>query len=296
MLERYRDSTVYTKEMKSRSLKELVLAEGALAHLFERYGIDYACHGNVSLEAACTQRGLNTDTVLSEMDKLKLARPYSFLHGDLWDEEFLVEYIVENHHRYCHATIPMLLEQLSKLCEAGAPLNGTRVPGDRYAFVKPVLFLFQRAAHEIEQHMRKEEMILFPYIKSLASAREFGRRRPLAPFLTLDGPVAKMEEEHIEIAQVFAKIRGLLSDFVIPEHASPMHIAVITGMQAFINDLHQHVHLENNLLFPRARALEEKFDKRTGLPLESRAAVSPASNRAMAYAGGSFNGTRGRAS
>jgi regulator of cell morphogenesis and NO signaling len=262
------------------SLKELVLAEGALAHLFERYGIDYCCHGEETLEAACRKKGLDTNAVLCEIEKLRLARPYSFLHGDLWDEEFLVEYIVENHHRYCRATIPVLLEQLSRLCDAH---------GDRYSYVKPVMFLFQRACHEIEQHMRKEEMILFPYIKSLASAREFGRRRPLSPFLTIKGPIAKMEEEHLETAQIFTKIRGLLSDFAIPDEASAMQVAVITGMQAFINDLHQHVHLENNLLFPRARALEEEFDKRTGLPLDSRAfvddrstAASP-SQRVVAY-------------
>ena len=260
--------------MRLQPLKELVLAEGALAHLFERYGIDYSCHGDETLEAACKKKNLDTNVILTEMEKLRRARPYSFLHGDLWDEEFLIEYIVENHHRYCNATIPVLLEQL-------VTLNETH--GDKLAYIKPVLFLFQRAVHEIEQHMRKEEMILFPYIKSLASAKEFGRRRPMAPFVTIDGPVAKMEDEHLEIAQVFAKIRGLLSDFVIPEGASAMHVAVITGMQAFINDLHQHVHLENNILFPRARAIEEKFDARTGMPLENRIPTSATSNRSFAY-------------
>ncbi len=251
--------------MKSRTLKELVLAEGAMAHLFERYGIDYSCLGHETLEVACRKKGLDISIVLREMEQLRLARPYSFLHCDLWDEEFLIEYIVENHHRYCHATIPVLLEQLTILSREH---NSSGASESAYPYIKPVLFLFQRAAHEIEQHMRKEEMILFPYIKSLASAKEFARRRPLAPFLTVDGPLNRMEEEHFETTQLFAKIRALLSDFTIPENASAMHAAVITGLQAFINDMHQHVHLENNLLFPKALALEEKFDKRTGLPRE----------------------------
>ncbi|MDP4198656.1 MAG: DUF542 domain-containing protein [Bacteroidota bacterium] len=248
--------------MKSRPLNDLVLAEGALAHLFERLGIDYCCHGEETLEVACIKRGLDVDLVLAEIEAMRQTRPYSFLHGDLWSEEFLIEYIVENHHRYFRATMPVLLEQLTKVNE---------VNGERYAYLRPVLFLFQRVTHEIEQHMRKEEMILFPYIKSLASAHEFSRRRPLAPFVAIEGPITRMKEEHEETVQIFAKIRALLNDFTTPKDATPMHAAVIRGLQAFTNDLHQHVHLENNLLFPRARALEQEFDKRTGLPLADRA-------------------------
>jgi regulator of cell morphogenesis and NO signaling len=247
--------------MKSQSVKDIVLAEGAIAHLFERYGIDYSSHGTETLEAACAKKGLDLNSILNEIEALKLSRPYSFLHGDLWDEEFLIEYIVENHHRYCHAAIPQLLEQLEKVTEAQS---------DRFPHLKPVMFLFQRASREIEQHMRKEEMILFPFFKSLASAREFSRRRPLAPFVTIDGPISRMEQEHDETAQIFAKIRALLNDFTIPEGASPMHAAVIKGIEAFVNDLHQHVHLENNMLFPRVRALEDAFDKRSGMPISEK--------------------------
>jgi regulator of cell morphogenesis and NO signaling len=243
----------------------MVLAEGALAHLFERYGIDYSSHGEETLEALCAKKDLDLNTILAEIEAMKLTRPYSFLHGDLWDEEFLIEYIVENHHRYCRAMIPVLLEQLAQVNESqGDPRMTDHA---RFPYVKPVMFLFQRAAHEIEQHMRKEEMILFPYFKSLASAREFSRRRPLAPFITIDGPIARMEQEHDETGQIFAKIRALLNDFTIPNGASAMHGALIKGLEAFVNDLHQHVHLENNMLFPRIRILEEAFDARTGMPL-----------------------------
>ncbi len=245
--------------MRSQAVKDIVLAEGAIAHLFERYGIDYCCHGEETLEAVCAKKDLDINLVLKEIEALKLSRPYSFLHGDLWDEEFLIEYIVENHHRYCRATIPLLLEQLAKVNESH---------GDKFPYLKPVMFLFQRAAHEIEQHMRKEEMILFPYFKSLASAREFSRRRPLAPFVTIDGPITRMEQEHDETSQIFAKIRALLNDFTIPNGVSTMHGTVIKGLAAFTNDLHQHVHLENNMLFPRVLTLEQSFDKRTGFPLE----------------------------
>lgn len=245
-------------ELPLRAVKDLVLEEGALAHLFEKYGIDYCCHGEESLAAACERKGLAVDTVIHEMEAAKAARPNSFLHCDLWDEEFLIEYIVENHHRYCKATIPVLLTQLSKL---------SAEHGEKYSYIKPVMLLFQRGTHEIEQHMRKEEMILFPYIKSLASAVEFRRRRPMAPFLTISGPLVKMEEEHLEVANILTKIRALLSGYQVPGDACALHRSVITGLQAFTKDMHQHVHLENNILFPRARILEEAFDGRTGEPL-----------------------------
>jgi regulator of cell morphogenesis and NO signaling len=252
--------------MRSQAVKDIVFAEGAIAHLFERYGIDYCCHGYETLEMVCAKKGLDIDLVLKEIEALKLSRPYSFLHGDLWDEEFLIEYIVKNHHRYSRAMIPMLLGQLIHVNESHE---------DRFPYLKPVIFLFQRAARDFEQHMRKEEMILFPYFKSLASAREFSRRRPLAPFVTIDGPISRMEKEHEETDQIFAKIRALLSDFTIPKEASVMHSAVIKGLEAFTNDLHQHMHLENNMLFPRVLALEQSFDKRTGFPLEDHPAVRP---------------------
>src|ERR1035437_4520226 len=127
---------------RSRPLKDLVLAEGAVAHLFERYGIDYCCHGEETLEAACLKKSLDVGAILNEIEALRLTRPYSFLHGDLWSEEFLIESIIENHHRYSRATMPVLLEQLTQLNESH---------GERFPYLRPVMFLFQRAAHEIEQ-------------------------------------------------------------------------------------------------------------------------------------------------
>jgi regulator of cell morphogenesis and NO signaling len=228
-----------------------VLQQGALAHVFERQGIDYCCNGAVTLEEACVRKDIDIDELLFEIESTEAARPYSFLHVNQWGLEFLIEYIVENHHRYCKATIPVISTQLTNLIATES---------DKYPFMKPVAMLFERTARELEQHLRKEEMILFPYIKTLASAAELGRRRPIMPFLTLDGPLKRMEQEHLESTQAFAKIRALLSDYTVPQGASEAYRAAVRGMQAFIYDAHQHVHLENNLLFPRARDLERAFE------------------------------------
>jgi regulator of cell morphogenesis and NO signaling len=244
--------------ISTRSVKTLVLEDIALAHVFERYGIDYCCAGDETLEIACTRKGIVIESLVQDIETTKSVRPYSFLHSDLWDMEFLIDYIVENHHRYCKATIPVLLTQMHQLLD---------LHGAEYPHLRPVMMLFERMTREVEQHMRKEEMILFPYIKSLASAAEFERRRPAAPFLSVGVPIAKMEEEHLEIGQICAKLRALLLDFRVPEGIPALYRTVVKGLQAFIKDVHQHIHLENNMLFPRARDLETGFDAYTGQPV-----------------------------
>src|ERR1051325_169727 len=128
--------------ISTRSVKTLVLEDIALAHVFERHGIDYCCAGDESLEVACTRKGLEIEALLSEIETTKSVRPYSFLHSDLWDIEFLIDYIIENHHRYCKATIPVLLSQLQQLME---------VQGADYPHLRPVMMLFERMTREVEQ-------------------------------------------------------------------------------------------------------------------------------------------------
>jgi regulator of cell morphogenesis and NO signaling len=239
--------------MKTKPIRDLVLQQGALAHVFERHGIDYCCNGAVTLEEACARKDIDVDALMFEIDSTEAARPYSFLHVSQWGIEFLIDYIVENHHRYCKSAIPVISTQLKSLIASD---------GEMYPFMKPVAMLFERTARELEQHIRKEEMILFPYIKTLASAAELGRRRPITPFLTLDGPLKKMEQEHLDSTHAFAKIRALLSDYVVPPDATAMYREAVRGMQAFIYDVHQQVHLENNLLFPKARDLERDFGEK----------------------------------
>lgn len=222
----------------------------ALVPVFEKYGIDYCCGGSETLESVCRTKGLDTDRVRHEVEMVRRVRPYHPIHATLWDLEFLVDYIVKNHHTYLRESIPMLTAQLNKL---------TREEGERYPYLKQVALLFTRTVQGFELHMRKEEMLLFPYIKSLESAREVSRPKPIAPLLSLEAPIDHMREHHAETTQAFAKIRALLSDYAIPEDASVTHRAVLQGLQDFEIDIHQHLHLENNILFVRARELERTF-------------------------------------
>jgi len=232
------------------TIKDLVLEESGLVPVFEKYGIDYCCSGNETLEVACRKKGLDSGSIHQEVESIREARPYHQIHPSLWDLEFLVDYIVKNHHSYLRESIPMLTSQLDKL---------NREHGHRYPHIKQVALLFTRTVQGFELHMRKEEMLLFPYIKSLESAREVSRPKPIAPLLGLEVPIEHMREHHAETSQAFAKIRALLSDYTVPPGASATHRAVIHGLQDFEIDIHQHLHLENNILFVRAWELERSF-------------------------------------
>lgn len=238
--------------METRTIKDLVLEENALTAVFEKYGIDYCCGGNLTLESACVKKGLDLPIVARAVEKVQLGRPYSAVHSDLWNLDFLVDFIVQNHHRYCAETGPVILTQLAKL---------ETKHGERYPYITQVRMLFHSAVHELEQHTRKEEMILFPYIKSLVSAKDIGRAKPSAPFASLLMPISRMEEEHASVGETFFKIRALLNDYNIPEGDCTTHRSAIKGLEEFERDLHQHIHLENNLLFPRSIQLEEGIVK-----------------------------------
>lgn len=248
------------------TIRDLVLEESGLTPVFEKYGIDYCCAGDETLDAACKKRGLNFDGVNREVEMVRRVGPHHPIHPSLWDLEFLVDYIVKNHHRYLRESIPVLTVHLQKL---------NREDGLRYPYIKQVAMLFTKTVQGFELHMRKEEMLLFPYIKSLESAREVSRPKPTAPLLSLEVPIEHMQDHHVETTQAFSKIRALLSDYTVPPGASSTHLAVIHGLRDFEIDIHQHLHLENNILFHRALELERSFDHgMIGHPPNHRASES----------------------
>jgi regulator of cell morphogenesis and NO signaling len=233
-----------------RTVGELVLEETALVPVFEKHGIDYCCGGSLTLKSACESKGLDYDAVRDEVEAVRFSRPYSAVHPDIWDVDFLIDFIVQNHHRYVTETLPVLRSQLKKLRAEHAV---------KFTYMTPLALLFETAARDLEVHQHKEEMILFPYLKSLASANEIGRARPASPFRSAELPISKMKEEHDSVGQIFARIRALLNNYTVPDGACMTHRALILGLREFERDLHQHIHLENNLLFVRALEMEQKM-------------------------------------
>jgi regulator of cell morphogenesis and NO signaling len=232
---------------KAQTVREIALEQPSSIRVFERYGIDYCCGGRKPLAEACAAGKLEVDTVIAALEAAaKTAAP---IVQD-WTEaslEKLSGHIVATHHTYVKRELPRLAELALKVVA-------------RHGATKAELPVIQaslaRLDEELTQHLAKEEAILFPYIVSLERAIAEGGAKPHGCFGTVANPVAMMTQEHDAAGVVLAEIRQLSHNFVTPADACPTYHAFYDGLKDFEQDLHQHIHLENNILFPRAIDLE----------------------------------------
>lgn len=232
--------------MGQSTVKEFVVRDFRAAAIFERHGIDFCCKGGVSLETACAEKGLDPALLYRELEGLAPADETQERYDD-WELDALVGHIVSKHHRYVRSTIPILRKHTAKVAS---------VHGERHPEVLEIGRLFEAVADEMHSHMFKEEMMLFPYINALASARRNGAPAPVAPFGTVANPIRMMEAEHSSAGGAMERIRALSSGYEPPADACTTYRVSYEELRQFELDLHTHVHLENNILFPGAVALE----------------------------------------
>jgi len=219
------------------------------AHVFLKMGIDFCCHGNKTLDEACRDAHLNPDEVrkaLKEVERLPEDRLHRFHE---WELDFLCDYIVNVHHRYVSEVSPVLRE----LSEKVALRHGNNHP--------ELLSISQHVAaltSEMLSHQIKEERILFPFIKEMVkSARE---HKPFQhpPFGTIENPVQMMMMDHDETAKLMKAIHDASNGYQVPEDGCESYRLLYQKLDEFENDLYQHIHLENNILFPKAVEMEKQ--------------------------------------
>jgi regulator of cell morphogenesis and NO signaling len=226
------------------------IATGSLAavRVFERLGIDYCCGGKRPLEDVCRDKGLDTAFVQSE---LNAAANNSAAPARDWNSaplRDLVAHIVGTHHEYLKREFQPLSERLEKVYRVYNQRYGQALIG------LPEVFSALRS--EMEMHMQKEERMLFPAIVAAETAADAGMSLPQTPFGGVSNPIRMMEAEHEDAGQALATIRTITGNFEIPDYACVTYRALINGLKELEQDLHLHVHLENNFLFPRAIGLE----------------------------------------
>ena len=224
---------------------EIVAADFRTAAVFHEFGIDFCCSGAVTLSEACRARRIDEDAVLNAVER-SCDHPGSGPRFDTWDPETLIGFIVGNHHGYVKRALPSITAHAQKIAA---------VHGGRHPELHEVARLADEVAAEMTSHMAKEEQMLFPYIAALAAAAREGRPAPAAPFGRVDNPIRMMEEEHQAAGDAMARIRVLTQGYAAPEDGCTTYRVCLQELDAFERDLHVHVHLENNLLFPKARAL-----------------------------------------
>ncbi|MGA9120119.1 MAG: iron-sulfur cluster repair di-iron protein [Bacteroidota bacterium] len=237
-------------DTNTRTVKSFVTEDFRTAAVFEKYSIDFCCHGNVALSQACETRGVAVETVADEIASVVSTEGLAGVPYESWGLDQLIDHIVSRHHAFVRRMIPIITKHTQKVAE---------VHGARHPEVVGIAGRFQLIAGELTNHMMKEERILFPTIKQAELARQ-GKSHYVAPaFGTLANPIRMMESEHDAAGDGLYEIRSASGNYVPPEDACTTYRVSYQELEAFERDLHQHVHLENNILFPKALELEARL-------------------------------------
>jgi regulator of cell morphogenesis and NO signaling len=227
-------------------LADLVQEDPRITPVLDRFGLDYCCRGYRTLQEASIDHSVPVSEVLEQLEAIG-PRPESSGMPAAWtDLPGLIRHIVTSHHRYVREHQPVLQALLDKLVNRH---------GAGHPELIEVREVFGALSEEMLQHMTKEENILFPFIETLC-ATSAGQPRPVSPFGTILNPIRAMEQEHNEAGDLLARLRRLTGGYQPPADACTSYRLCFDELARFEADLHQHVHLENYVLFPRAIAME----------------------------------------
>lgn len=229
-------------ELLDQSLASIVTRNHQSAAVFEKYDLDFCCRGKRSLQEACREKKVNPASVLLDLEKItEHADNAATQFSDLSLSE-LSGYIESTHHEYVRRQLPLIHGYLQKVASKH---------GERHPELMQILENFTAIREEMELHMMKEEKVLFPRIREIENLSS--RNTPLSLSSTfISAPVAMMEQEHEHAGELMADIRNLTNEYNAPADACTTYKLSFASLQAFEEDLHRHIHLENNLLFPAA--------------------------------------------
>ena len=234
-----------------KQIGEFVADDFRTAAVFAKHKIDFCCNGNRSIQEACEKKGIDSNLVIEELETVVNSSSNQSIDYKSWPLDLLVEYIEKKHHRYVEEKIPVLRQFLDKLC---------RVHGERHPELFKINELFTASAGELTAHMKKEELILFPFIKKMVKANLDHGAVESPQFKTVENPIAMMMEEHDNEGERFRQIAELTDDYNPPSDACNTYKVTFAMLDEFEKDLHLHIHLENNILFPEAIKLEKLFN------------------------------------
>lgn len=231
----------------TQTVRDIALENPASVRVFEKYGIDYCCGGRMPLAEACATRNLSVDEVIASLETAA-ALPASGAQD--WARESLARlsaHIVDTHHAYIRRELPRLYELAAKVVGRH---------GDSRLELPVLQAKLSELGEELIAHLGKEEVVLFPYIARFEQYASGAGTQPRNCFGSVAHPIAMMTQEHDLAGSLMGEIRALSGDYAPPAGACPTYRAFYAGLLEFEQDLHRHIHLENNILFPRAIALE----------------------------------------
>lgn len=224
---------------------KIVARQPSVARVFEKYKIDYCCRGGTTLSEACEMQNVDVDTIVNEIDLVqnnsKSSDETNWNEAPLTD---LADHIVNTHHAFLATELP----RISGLVEKVNNAHGNKRPE-----LAKVVETFKLMREELESHMAKEEKILFPAIQVIESQ---GQGQTFS-FGSLANPIGMMEHEHDDAGNALRRLRELTDDYTPPTDACPTYRVMLESLENLEQDLHLHIHKENNILFPRSKVLEQ---------------------------------------
>jgi regulator of cell morphogenesis and NO signaling len=229
------------------AVREFAIEIPGATRLFERMGIDYCCGGARPLGEVCAERGLDAAEVLREIERLGGGENPPAADPATWSLADLADHIVATHHVFTREELARVDRLLDKV---------TAAHGERHPEIGELRRLFDALAADLGPHMLKEEQVLFPHVQRLERAAEAGDAPPVPFFGTVRNPVRMMQLEHDTAGELLVAMRRVTSDYAPPPDACMTFRTLYEALGDLERDLHQHIHLENNILFPRAVALE----------------------------------------
>lgn len=238
------------KTLEPVTIGEYVAQDFRTAALFSKYKIDFCCKGNKTLDEVCISKGLDINQIEGEINTVLNLNNTAEIDFKSLSPNLLIDYILEMHHEYIKTKTPPLLAYLDKLC---------KVHGERHPELFEINNLFKISATDLSNHLKKEEIILFPFIKTMTAAIKNHKTIEQPHFGTVENPIAMLKGDHETEGNLFAKISELSNNYTPPNDACETYKVTFAMLKEFEQDLHKHIHLENNILFHKAKKLEERF-------------------------------------
>lgn len=236
-------------EAEGESVGQIAAKDLRKAEVFKKYGIDFCCGGKKSLKQVCEEKGLELATVEAELDNARETQPAAENY-DRWNIDFLADYIYNKHHQFYYDEEPVIMDLLAKVINRH---------GQHFPELYRVGSLFENLTQELNSHFVKEEKIVFPFVKGLVQAKQTGRVEELQKQFSLLQPIQMMESEHEDAGEVLEELNKITNNYTPPSGACNSFQFLYKKLKALEEDLHQHIHLENNILFPKALALEKEL-------------------------------------
>ncbi|MDY9918752.1 MAG: iron-sulfur cluster repair di-iron protein [Proteiniphilum sp.] len=239
--------------INSQSIVGKIVAENyKAASIFKKYNIDFCCNGNRTIADACNKKQIDENRLIDELSETINTKEAGDIDVKLFPLDLLTDYIEKTHHRYVEKKIPEITPFLQKVVSVHSGSHPELIEVEQ---------LFFDSTKDLSAHMKKEELMLFPYIRLLVKTQLSDGKKPQTGIGSAATYIEQMEQEHTAEGERFRRISELTGNYTPPEDACNTYRVTLSLLKEFEEDLHRHIHLENNILFPRSIQLEQQLER-----------------------------------